>query len=201
MLIAVPSQAPWSSQLLEMRTWTTRGCCVLVMLAAACARGERTTPTDDTSHARCPTGFTVNPSRAARLSRLLAQTPQGSSLLAAGQATTWCFGTIDESVVRADDALLLLRDQSPDVPLAARLAHLLSHIAAPIPSPNPRDCNHWLAEVRHKEARAHATENAVRRHFGLAEHPPTTLEVVMRQYAERCRGTPGNRPAAPTGSK
>jgi len=163
----------------------------------------------------CPDGFAGDGPREARVMAMLQHTVHGRS--SAGKTpedVLMCFGAIDLSLV-TDDGVMLLRDETSDAALAARVAHLLTHVHVgparfdPERRPPTQDCDAWVDEVLRVEATAYATEIEVAHELGvttpyefdhggppreepiatyLRDHPDGSrgVDALARGYMDRC---------------
>ncbi len=138
----------------------------------------------------CPRGTTPDSKRTAQLTARLTSHPSSQGLFPRlGRPLVVCYGDVREGVVQDDGAIVLQRDR-PLPAQAARLAHLLTHLAwwAPFPADEIRTSRESCEEIADRavaaEEEAHRIENDVRRSAGL---PALPVEDLRTQYAQRCR--------------
>ena len=136
-------------------------------LGAAFSVGSASAPAEDAcarAHAR------ADSSRAAEVSALLGETPDGARLAASGtRAPVVCFGDGEGGVT--PEGIAILDRAAPPRAQAARLAHLWQHAHDGAPRAAPASgeaCDAWLAEVERAEARGDATEARVAGALGVA---------------------------------
>jgi hypothetical protein len=109
-----------------------------------------------------------------------------------------CFGVTDVSLVSLD-SVLILDVRADDRALAARVAHLATHLErAPLFDPTKRgdvDCTHWVDRVLRAEGEAFATEIRVAQALGVrtpypfaADPNPNLIAVYLREHPEPSEG-------------
>jgi hypothetical protein len=115
----------------------------------------------------CPARFALDPARAAALVEALRAAPDGAALLARAPAPTLCFGPAAVSSVTTEGILLFDAGlRGPEA--AARLGHLVDHLAEGLPMARPtdEDCAIQVDRALAAEARALALELRLRRALG-----------------------------------
>lgn len=139
----------------------------------------------------CPEGLAPDAARAQRVYDHLRSVPEGTDTLAAldGIEPPICFGEADPSVVTSGGVLWL--DGRMDEPeAAARVAHLLHHLAAMPDLDHPGSleaCEGLVAEAMRVEQRSVELEEHLRRELGVAD--PITeprTEGLEEAYRRRC---------------
>ena len=140
--------------------------------------------------ASCPDATHSDPSRLARVVRLLAGQREGTELLRrVGGAPPACFARIDEGVLRSD-GVVVLSDSRTDAAAAARLGHLLVHQLdgfAFDDGAGGRPCSMRVAAAIVAEARGHAQELRLRRQLGVPE-PLLPADVERAYWAAQAFG-------------
>jgi hypothetical protein len=132
----------------------------LLVLAAGCR------PRDDPRP--CPARHARDDARALAVFTRLRASDEGRGLLAATPAPPVCFGEPALNAVTTDGVLLLdARDGADEA--AARVGHLLAHLAAGLGEPRPGDagCEAAVSASLRSEARALAIELRLRRDLGV----------------------------------
>lgn len=141
--------------------------------------------------ADCPEGFVPDAARAQRVYDHLRSIPEGADVLEAldGIEPPVCFGDADPSVLTSDGVLWL--DGRMDGPeAAARVAHLLHHVAGMPDLDHPASveaCDTLVGEAMRVEREAVAIEERLRRELGV-DAPVTEprTEGLEEAYRQRC---------------
>jgi len=120
----------------------------------------------------CPEGFAADAGRGEALVEKLEDAPGGGQIVRAARETrafSVCFGRIGVSAVTTEGAVLmdeaLGREEG-----AARLGHLLQHVArgSPLVLPKEGSCEEATARALEKEAEALSLELMLRRALGVS---------------------------------
>lgn len=130
---------------------------------------------------RCDAPFREDAAREERIRGLLEGVEETRTL--ARTSAIFCFGVREISVVTTDAELMI--DERPDDPeVAARVAHLLEHVARGYPMTDEPggDCDARLETALDKEASALALELRVRRALHVTE--PRTRFDFEEDYFE-----------------
>lgn len=136
----------------------------------------------------CPAGYSSNPARLQQLRSKLASAPPARRLLASDSvAPVVCFGRNREAGI-TPNGTVLLNAETPDAPLAARLAHLWSHLLDPPWVPQGQGaCAQRVTMAMQAEQRAAAFECTIREAFALACIKHLNDAQLAASYAQRCK--------------
>lgn len=141
----------------------------LALVAALGCGGERAPTVMETS---CPGPTSSDAERAARVIAFARRSAEGRALLVRAAGARLCFGEVAPSVVTSDGAVLLDR-RLGDAEAAARLGHLLHHVAEGAPldegATDGRPCEERVADALVAEGRALALELRLRRELGVRQ--------------------------------
>jgi len=132
----------------------------------------------------CRSGTHAEP--AAAIVRQLRSHPRGASLLAEAPEHRVVFA--HEAGVSINGIVRLERARSVHAS-AARYAHLLLHLRRGMPFDDAErgDCEARLLRAAAREEEALTLENELRRAWGLAGLPPSSLDDRVAAYRGRCR--------------
>lgn len=146
----------------------------------------------------CPSRLKADRDRTTRIVRLLDETVQGRRLLAnAPDSIAVCFDGSQPGFLRTDGIAVLSKGAS-DSENAARLGHLLFHLAQATDWPSidqpSKKCKTLIAGAIEAEMRAHELENDLRRKLRLDDLPDFDPVRWKRIFKARCQGEAKGRP-------
>lgn len=158
----------------------------LIIAASALALSAACVP-NPSMKSPCPAGYSANLARLQNLRNTLARVPPARRLLASDVATPLvCFGRHREAGITSNGTVLL-NAETPDAPLAARLAHLWSHLVDPPWVPQGQgSCAQRVAKALQAEQRATAFECTIRKALALACMQHLDDAPLALSYAQRC---------------
>lgn len=163
----------------------------VALSCGACGDDDGAAPGASPPAVECPDGLAPDADRARRVVARLRSVPEGADALDAldGEPAI-CFGDADPSVVTAD-GVLWLDGRMGTREAAARVAHLLHHVAA-MPDldhpPSESACERLVADAMRVERESLRLERDLRRELGVVD--PVTdphTQGLEEAYLQRCQ--------------
>lgn len=174
---------------------TTASCAALVIAlglwSTACGDDAAPSAADRGPALECPSGLAPDAARARRVYDRLRSAPEGAAALAAlgEDEPPICFGDAEPSVVTSE-GVLWLDGRMADAEAAARVGHLLHHLAAMPDLDHPRPgtgCDALVSQAMRVERESVALEHRLRRVLGVTA--PVTdprTDGLEASYRRRC---------------